>query len=466
MIEKVEKVLKEKNLIKEGEGIILGISGGADSVCLALCLKKIFERRISLLAIHVNHGIRGEEAKRDEDFVKEFCERLAIPLVVKHFDVPKIAKEKRMSEEEAGRLLRYQTFDEVRREEGYHKIAVAHNKEDAVETFLLNLARGSALQGLTGMKERNGEIIRPLISISRSEIEEFLRKEGEGFVVDSSNLSSDYTRNVIRNQILRGFQEGVNERTVEHIIQTIEFLKEADAFIKKKAEAVYTTIVEERENGRFLPEEVRKCDFILQKEVIYKALSEVAGKKKDISRVHVEGVARLFDGEVSKKIDLPYGMEAIKNYEGVWIRKKEERKKKALLWKLKLETEEIGKIARVKREESDIVIELADGEVKKLHQSSCIKWFDYDRITDNLVIRTREEGDFLTISEFGGRKKLKVYFIDEKIPREERDEIPLVASGKEILWIVGGRVGEGARIGSFTKKLLKITIEKMEEEVQ
>lgn len=466
MIEKVREFIKEKGLLKEGDKILIGLSGGADSICLALCLKRIFGGKISLLAVHVNHGIRGEEAKRDEDFVKNFCDKNAIPCIIKEVDVPNFARENKLSEEEAGRLIRYRIFDEVMREKGFEKIAVAHNKEDVVETFLLNLARGSALRGLTGIKEKNERIVRPLIRISRYEIEEFLKREGETFVVDSSNLSQDYTRNVVRNQILTRFQEGVNEKTTEHIFRTIELMKEANDLIQKSVKEINSTIVEKRKDGSLVKKEILEFDFLLQKEVVYEAMAEVAENRKDINYLHIMDILTLLGKESGKKIDLPYGVEAVRTYEGVLIRKKEKRKKKKLLLKMQLETEEIETIASIKVEGDELIIGFANGEVKKLHQSSCIRWFDYDRITDNILIRMREEGDFLIISEDGRRKKLKSYFIDEKIPREERDEVPLIASGKEILWVIGGRTGEGARISPSTKKLLKITIENMEEEVK
>lgn len=200
-IDRVKLLIKENELLNKEETIIAGVSGGADSVCLLLLLKDILTSD-KIVAVHINHGIRGEEADRDEGFVKQLCEKHKIKLEIRQLDIPLFAKENKISEEEAGRMLRYKVFEEIRKKENASKIAVAHNANDVAETFLLNLSRGSGITGLTGIKIRNDNIIRPLIKTSRAEIEQIVEYYGESFVTDSTNNSLIYSRNRIRNKVI------------------------------------------------------------------------------------------------------------------------------------------------------------------------------------------------------------------------------------------------------------------------
>lgn len=466
MLEKVRKFILEKDLIKKGDKIIVGLSGGADSVCLLVTLQELFKGDITLLAIHVNHGIRGEEAKRDEDFVREVCKRREVELLVLKADVLKLAKERGLSLEEAGREARYRAFYEEKEKRGFHKIAVAHNKEDVIETFFLNLARGSALSGLTGIKEKNGVIIRPLLQTGREEILNLLKEWKEAYVTDSTNLESDYTRNIIRHELLPILTERVNEKAISHIQESIFFLREADEFIKKEAERNKAVYITKNKDCLYIDNKVLSLPELLCKEILYEAFAEVSGSKKDIGFLHVKLMLGLFQKEVGKQLDLPYLVVAKRTYEGISLSKK--RKTESFSEKMPemdMEIIEIGGIERIRKEGYNIFITLSEGEEKKLSQNGCVRWFDYDRITENLRLRTRKEGDFLRISEDGRKKKLKAYLIDEKVPREERDYLPLLAMGDEILWVLGGRMGEGARLSLSTKTLLKVSIKNMEEEI-
>lgn len=466
MLQKMQAFIKEKGLIKKGDKIVLGLSGGADSVCLLVALQEVFKNEITLLAVHVNHLIRGEEAKRDEDFVKKLCKKRGVELIVSKKDVPKIAKERGMSLEEAGRLVRYQVFYEELEKRSYDKIAVAHNKEDVAETFLLHLARGSALSGLTGIKETQGVVIRPLLKIEKREILIYLEERGEDYVTDSSNLGLDYTRNVIRHSILPAFQSKVNERVVSHIEETIGFLREADDFIKAEAKNRGAVFLQRRKGCLYIDNGVLELPPLLVKEIVYDSLCNMAESKKDIGLLHVNLVVALFQKEVGKSLDLPYSIRASRNYQGIRLSKRKESPLFLDFPRLETEICEIRDIESLRKEGYNIELTLKSGEVKKLSQNGCVRWFDYDKITETLELRTRKEGDYITISEDGKKKKLKAYFIDEKVPREERGLIPLLAMGSEILWVFGGRMGEGARIGYQTKRLLRVKINKMEDEIK
>lgn len=460
-IDKIKAVIKDNELIKEGERVVVGVSGGADSVCLLLVLKEIMPLEC-ITAVHINHGIRGDEAARDEDFVLQLCKRQGIRLEIRRLDVPLFERENKISEEEAGRVLRYRVFEEIRLLYKADKIAVAHNLNDVAETFLMNLSRGSGITGLTGIKLRSGVLIRPLIKTSRTEIEEIVTYLGEGFITDSTNNSLIYTRNRIRKRIIPELEE-VNERAVSHINDACERLEKIEGYIIKEAANTYKSYVTKGKDI-FISNEILTLDEVIIEEVLHKALSEAAGRARDIGGVHISYLLELFSKQVGREIDLPYQVRAFREYKGIRLKgsanKSESGESIQMLPELLLHTEDVEGISTVASEEDNIRLTFEDGSVKNLSQNSCIRWFDYDKIAENVMVRFKEEGDFLVISPEGDKKKLKKYFVDSKIPSDKRGGIPLVASGNDVLWIIGYRTGEGTRITKSTKKLLKMEIKR------
>ena len=206
-IDTLSHFIKDNNLIEKGDRIVLGVSGGADSICLLHILNELKKAlEIRLFVVHINHGIRGEEASRDENYVREFCKKLNVEFFSFHYNIPKVADMLKISEEEAGRKARYESFENVSKDISKIekidiskiKIAVAHNKNDTAETMLHNLTRGSGISGLKGILAKNGRIIRPLLSFTRDEIEEYLDKNKIKYMTDSTNLENEYTRNILR----------------------------------------------------------------------------------------------------------------------------------------------------------------------------------------------------------------------------------------------------------------------------
>lgn len=460
-IDKIKAVIKDNELIKEGERVVVGVSGGADSVCLLLVLKEIMPLEC-ITAVHINHGIRGDEAARDEDFVLQLCKRQGIRLEIRRLDVPLFVRENKISEEEAGRVLRYRVFEEIRLLYKADKIAVAHNLNDVAETFIMNLSRGSGITGLTGIKLRSGVLIRPLIKTSRAEIEEIVTYLGESFITDSTNNSLIYTRNRIRKRVIPELEE-VNERAVSHINDACERLEKIEGYIIKEAANAYKSYVTKGKDI-FISNEILTLDEVIIEEVLHKALSEAAGRARDIGSVHISYLLELYSKQVGREIDLPYQVRAFREYKGIRLEgsanKSESGESIQVLPELLLHTEDVEGISTVASEEDNIRLTFEDGSVKNLSQNSCIRWFDYDKIAENVMVRFKEEGDFLVISPEGDKKKLKKYFVDSKIPSDKRGGIPLVVSGNDVLWIIGYRTGEGTRITKSTKKLLKMEIKR------
>lgn len=462
MLNKVIAYIEQNQLIKKKDKLIIGISGGADSVCLFLILKQLIEcYELKLLLVHVNHGIRGEEAKADEMFVKNLSEQHSILCICKYRDIKALAKEKGLSEEEAGRIARYEIFEQIRVQHEYDKIAVAHNKNDCAETMLFQLFRGSGLKGISGITPKRDCIIRPLLDCTREEIEGYLKNLGQQFVTDKTNLCADYSRNKIRLNILPYVKEEINEKAVEHIADTAQMVSEAEQYINKNIQIMYDRVVSVK-NGKYF---IETCNFselenIIKKGIIYKAITSLAKKKRDIDRKHVNAVMELLHKQVGKETMLPYHIIAVRMYDGVLLKvQKGDGQKGSTVLNQGIKAE-IGHKYHLEQFGCDIAFEKMEKmeDWIEIPKNNCTKWFDYDRINNVIIIRNRQSGDYLEINKQGGRKKLKDYFIDQKIPRESRDEIPVLADGNHVMWILGSRISEYYKVTEKTKNILKVSL--------
>lgn len=458
MVERVYKYIEKFHMIEKGDTVIAGVSGGADSVCLFHVLLQLTDRiGFSLKVVHVEHGIRGREALDDMEFVKDLCQSHNIPCKVYQYDVKKFAKDAKLTEEEAGRKLRYASFEREKQKcSGQIKIAVAHNMNDNAETMLMHLIRGSGIGGLCGIEPVREDIIRPLLFLRRQEIEKYLSHIGQPYCTDSTNFTTDYTRNKIRLQVLPKLLE-VNPQAILHIHQATEKLAEADRFLQQQVDAAWERIVT-RDQDKFILQvkPLKDTEDYLKGEVIKRVLEECGGSRKNISNVHIQSVLKLTDRFSGKEISLPYQMKARRVYETIWIQRKESgvisQKKEVLItgsgqYNVS-EGEETFKISVENKEKHKKI-------VNKL-EKTYTKCFDYDKIENSLVIRTRKSGDYLMIDEKGHKQSLKSFFINEKIEREVRNQILLVADGSHILWIVGYRCSMGCRVDETTERILKI----------
>lgn len=467
IFDEIFATIKDYRLLLPDDKIVVGVSGGADSVCL-LCaldtLRKSSEefQHVEIFAIHVHHGIRGTEADRDASFVEMLCKKKHIPERTVYINVPELAKFSGFSEEETGRRERYRIFEEIRCELGFTKIAVAHNSDDLAETFILNLARGTGLAGLSGIKPVNGQVIRPLIRTSRAAIERMLFKAGETHITDSTNLSDDYTRNRIRHSILPELAIAVNAKAAFHIDQAAEKIGQAYDFIKEEAAKASERVVIRSENGQAveISNELTKLHPVVQSEIIHDVLAEIAGRMRDISTVHIDLVRDLFTKQTGACVDVIYNIRLTRTYTGVRYR----NGGRAPVLVPILDVITVPRVHSVEVTSDGLRIICIDKDGAKtekfLTENSCTKWFDYDKIVNSMsqpIVRTRQTGDYMIIDTEGHRKKLKDIFINEKVPRETRDTLLLVAAGHEILFIPGVRKSENARITKGTTKLLKVT---------
>lgn len=438
IVRRVEKYCKDKGILQAGMGIVAGLSGGADSVALLWILRELQEKwRLRLYAVHVNHGIRGEEALRDEEFSEGYAEKLGIPFQIFRGDIPELAKQCHMSEEEAGRTFRYQCFEQVREVLGYDYIAVAHHRDDQAETILFQMLRGSAVRGLGGMRVVRGNIIRPLLCISKEEILQVLQEKGIVFCEDCTNEETIYRRNKIRKEVFPLLQQ-VQERAVEHLAWLGEEMQEVIAYLDQQTEKYYQRIVQKEGDCLKVQESAfLAIPAVIQKELILKMLESLAGQRKDIGSVHVMQLRKLFGGETGKKLDLPYGLQGWKEYQYVYLGK---RRQEALqCTRLPDETALGEEISLITSQGEKLVFCIERKSGKNLSEINlkkhCTKCFDYDRMDTMPRFRYPEPGDFLWLDRDGHKKKLSRIFVDEKLPLQRRKQVPVWAIGNHVLWI-------------------------------
>ena len=494
MVEKVYKYMNDNKMLDGCRHIAVGVSGGADSVCLVIVLHNIIKKYgpgIKLTAVHVNHGIRGTEADRDEAFTKSLCYRLGVPLVVKAVNVPALAREEGLSEEEAGRKARYEILEELAGDCG--RIAVAHHMDDEAETVLLNVFRGCGLKGAGGIAPVRDNIIRPFLCVSRNEIEEYLKSIGQDYVTDSTNLSGEYTRNRLRNEIVPNIKSSFNPNIVERVCHMAEEMRKTEEYMENQACRLMESVCRFDYNSLGKRCTVDLGEFkdvpeVLQSRIIAGILKELSQSRQDIYRKHMEAVLELMHMQTGKMINLPYDIIAVRGHKTIELMKNSEERslgcidlKKELLLKKPVALEIPGEVyydgglkngARLFLEvyNNDVVKE---GEnIEKNSNNDYTKYFDYDTIKDTICVRNRRESDYITISRESdahcenvtyGRKKLKKELTDKKIPGCFKDKIVLLATESDVLWAAGVRQSMGYYVDSATRRILKVSIDFKED---
>lgn len=477
MIKKIRRFIELNNMIEPKDNVVIGLSGGADSVCLLLMLSELQkDMDFSLIAVHINHCIRGEEADRDEQFSREICELAEVPFLAFSVDVVKLAEREKLSLEEAGRRARYNIFNQVLETSSGGKIAVAHHMDDQGETVLMNMLRGTGIKGLGGIQPVRNNIIRPLLCVRRAQIEAWLMEKGQMFHTDSTNLDNEYTRNRLRNMIIPFFENSINPHSVENICSLAELATEAESYISRMADGVAVSCISKDEDGRSYSVNIEKLsgqDKVIRKYVIRNLLSGMVGNLRDISRNHVEEIMGLETMKVGSRIDLPQGISAKRGYRDIKIYiREDERESKVKVVTVDLEGKDSGTVmlgtGTYDQQRGRVFLDYAEfkktWDFPKITGNDYAKMFDCDKIKFTLQFRTRQTGDYIQIDENGGKKKLKDFFIDQKVPKECRDKVLLLADGSHILWIVGYRMSEGYKVTGKTACVLQMNIFELAEE--
>lgn len=459
--QRVMAYCRTHQLFEAGDGVVLGVSGGADSVCLLFALHRLRrELGISLYVVHVNHGIRPD-AGEDVDYVEQLCRRLQVPFSLVETDVQAFARRQGCSEEEAGRQVRYEAFEREMERRKAHKIAVAHHAGDRAETMLFNLFRGTGLAGLASIRPVRGRIVRPLLGMERRDIEAYLEQIQVSYCLDSTNDTDAYARNRIRHHVLPYVEQEICRGASAHLCRSADIFSEIEDYMEEQIHRARQLCVT-RENARM---NICCPDFetlhpALQKGLILSLLKEISPAHRDMGVQQVDQVLELCMQPGNRQICLPQKICAGRSYDKVFLE----------VWQEEAQTAENSVQIRVPQSPGECISCLVPGgtlwlrrfDAKKknvnLLGNQYTKWLDCDRIKELLEWRTRRTGDYLEIRTPAGcgRKSIKNLFVDEKIPRRERDEIPLLAQGSHILWVAGGRICESCKIDSDTRQILQV----------
>ena len=312
MEEKVLKTIKKFNLIENGDKIILGVSGGPDSISMLNILNNIrndkkLQLKFDIIVAHVNHNIR-KEAIDDQKFVENFCKKINIPFYVKSIDIPQISKNQKIGEEEAGRNARYQFFDEILEKEHANKIAIAHNKNDKIETIIMNIFRGSGIAGLRGIEPiKNNKYIRPLIECERKEIEQYCKEQGIEPRIDKTNFENEYTRNKNRNIIIPYIKKEFNPNIIETMDRLSNLVKEEDEYLEKLVETKYKQFIKE-ETTKQITLDLKKFnneEKVIKSRLLLYTISRLLGSTKGIEKVHIEDIIKLCQNNIGNKYLMP-----------------------------------------------------------------------------------------------------------------------------------------------------------------
>lgn len=415
----VEKAISDYNMINSGDTVIVALSGGADSVSLLNALNSLKGKySLTIKAAHLNHNLRGAEALRDENFVRKVCAEKNIELFVKSVDIKNVSENKKISDELAGREERYKFFSELS-EEYNAKIATAHTADDNAETVIFNLVRGSGLNGICGIKPVRDNIIRPLINLSREDVENYCRENSIEFVVDSTNLSEDYTRNKIRRRIIPVMKE-INPRVINTISEETKVFSDYNSYLELKINDIIDDCV--CENG-YSVEKLKKIPENLRMSVIYELLKRCSIQPQ---RRHIELVVSILE---KGSVDLNGNYRAVSKQGTLrFIKTGDKNYFSEIELKIPLLFEYNSKNYSVKEIKSDSADALKKSVLEK-----------------KPVFRTRKQGDKFTLAKRKVTKSLKKLFNEIKIPEEKRDKILILADENEVFWIEGIGASESAR---------------------
>ncbi len=477
MINKIKETIREYKMFQKGDRILVAVSGGPDSVCLLSVLyelKKEFGYRLYLA--HLNHGIRKEEAGADVNYVKRLSRRFNLPVYISKMDVPRIAKEKGDSIETAAREARYHFLTGIASKKGINKIALGHNRDDLVETFLINFLRGAGMAGLSGIPakrkiylandKKNIEIVRPLIRIRRDEITRYLNERKFRPRLDSSNLEVFYRRNKIRWKLLPFLEKEYNANIKDVITRTARIFEKENLFWKNYLSGILKEIVTKK-NSKTIHLDVKKLlsqEEAVQNRAIQEVLKQFAGDLKGFNYEHIMAIRELCRKEKGRKfLVLPREIQVVKDYRKLILEKYRLNSDSSYEYPVKIAGTNFL-FHRSVRLKADIKTHDKDLFKKHVNNLKLIppgekfeSMFDRDKLDLPLTVRNRRPGDKFQPLGFNSYIKLKDYFINKKISRLDRNSIPLlVDTRKRIIWVMGYEIADWAKVTENTGNILRV----------
>lgn len=451
-------------MLAPGDRVLVGLSGGLDSVVLLYVLQHLRERfDIHLASAHLNHQFRGAEARRDADFAARYSESLGIRCYVGVKDVPQLIQQHKWSPEEAARQARYQFFDEIAHRVQARKIATGHTADDQAETVLIGLLRGAGLHGMGGIRPMlNHRIIRPLLTTTRDQIAAFARTEELEYVEDSSNADRQYMRNAVRLDLIPLLKQQLNPAIVNRLTTYAQLCREDAFFIDKMASEHYYHICEQRPGKIQIKLDLFAKEYIpIQRALLYQMYATLTGSSKGLETQHAQAVIALWTrGETGKRLSLPHGVIARRSYEVGYLEHPPGASEQAA-GPAPVELPCPGRVHFdvfcIETHVRKIAPEMTDDPAllpTRTPEGAMIQWMDYSCIHPPLRVRYRRAGDRFRPLGVHGTQRLKKIFIDRKIPRDRRDKIPVLEDDDGICWVVGQMIDERVKITSTTRTVL------------
>lgn len=454
MKSQVKAIIKKHKLIDRSDKIVIGVSGGHDSMTLLYVLEGLKEELDFEIAVaHINHGIRGAEADADEDYVRGISKDLGLEFYSLKANMDEYAKEHKLTSEEAGREIRYDFFRQTLKKSGGNKIAVAHNKDDQAETLLMRFMRGTGIDGLRGMEFKTRDIIRPILDVERSEIEKYCEDMSISPRIDKTNMMPIYGRNKVRLELIPYIEKTFNSNITNTLARTSEIMKVDSDFLMEYTEEKFMACLEEKGKAKIVLD-IGKLDSLhkaVKTRVIRRAIEELITNLKGIEKKHIEDICKLINNQkTGKKINLTNNIIVTSSYENLIIEKNIKTQDLSFNHRLGINTTTHIEVLASKIKSNVYPIE----DVNIDFNNKLVKCFDYDNIKSEIYVRNRKNGDRFSPIGMIGSKKLKSFFIDEKIPKEERDKTPLILEGENIIWVVGHRISEDYKVTSNTSRVL------------
>lgn len=451
-IAKVVQTVRKYSMLSGGERVLTGLSGGPDSVALLHVLDELKDTfNLTLHALYINHGLRPEEIPDEIELCRDLAESLGITFKVEEAGVKALSERDGLSIQEAARRLRYGAFEEYAHKMEADRIATGHHADDQAETVIMRLLRGSGPKGLSGIPPVRGRIIRPLIESERVEIIDYLKKNGFRYMVDTSNLKMKYQRNRMRQEILPLLRE-YNPNLTGTLCRTADIHREENKYLEVKVTESLMRVISRKgeESAELFLSPLQNMDKVILRRALMRIVEETRGLR-GVGLEHIERIINLiFTGSSGSRVQLPGGIRAVKGYSTLTITSaKPERPGE---YTLTLPGETVLKEAGIL-----LISTIADKEPGSADGKSAAV-FDLDKLQFPLTVRPRRAGDFFYPMGFGKRKKLQDYLVDEKVPRELRDSVPLLISGDDIIWVVGHRADDRYKAAGACNRVLRITV--------
>ncbi len=487
ILEKVRRAIDEYGMLSQGDTAVVAVSGGPDSTALLSLLSSLRgELCFSLHLAHLNHRLRGREAEKDVLYVKRLARRFGLPITTGKKDVPALIRRRKLSPEEGARQARYEFLQKVAWKVKAGKIAVGSTADDQAETVLMRLLRGSGLKGLAGIFPRRPlggselfpsppentfnpqlDIIRPLLEVSRAEIEDYLKRVGLCPRLDTSNRKSVYLRNRIRRELLPCLAKDYNPHIKSILSGLARVLQADEEYLAGQTEEGFSRVARKKKQQVIINvDKLKTLPLCMQRRILRKGIALVKGNLRGISLAQLDDILGIIRGVSGLEIHLPQDIVASRSYGELIISKKHQAKKGRFDYQpvFREVSLEVPGETEIKKLNLRIHCSLLPrGRVRLPGKGSPFPrdrvYFDFSEIKLPLLIRPRRRGDSFQPLGLQGRKKLKDFFIDEKISREERDKIPLLVQGEDVLWVIGHRQGEEAKVTGETKKVLRVKID-------